>query len=183
MSAVEEPEHVPPRRRRVHQVVAARPLVVAEDHRAVLDGDLDAVVCRLGDDRRPHLLELLEVLRQRLVLVVADERVDHRHAELLGCLDHATDVGDHLGAMVEVGVQRVRVVTEAGDLDAPLAELPDEVLGLIIGEVGAVDVRHAGVPPASGPPPAASRRPPASRSRSPTPTLQPRTTACPGRRR
>ena len=89
--------------------------------------------------------ELGEVLRQRLVLVVADERVDHRHAELGRRLDHVAEVGDDLGAMVEVGVQRVRVVAERGDLDPPLGEVADEVLGLVVGQVGAVDVGHAGV--------------------------------------
>ena len=44
-------------------------------------------------------------------------------------------------------MQRVGVVAEPRDLDAPLGEVTDDVLGLVVGQVGAVDVGHAGVAP------------------------------------
>ncbi len=48
-------EHLVPDRRRPGEVVAARPLVVAEDHRAVLDRDLHAALAGVGDELRPDL--------------------------------------------------------------------------------------------------------------------------------
>src|SRR5687768_4133704 len=42
----------------IGDVVAARPFVVAEDHRAILEGQLDAVVAGVGDDVRPDLQRL-----------------------------------------------------------------------------------------------------------------------------
>ena len=44
---------------RMSDVVAARPFVVAEDHRAILEGQLDAVVAGVGDDVRPDLQRLV----------------------------------------------------------------------------------------------------------------------------
>ena len=122
---VEGTEHVR-RGRRVHEVVAGRPLVVGEDHRAVLDADPDAGVGSLSDVSG-HTLVSGEVLAVRLVLVVADERVDDGHPELGGRREHVAEVLDHLGPMGQVRVQRIGVV-QPGDLDPSLDEVTDDLL-------------------------------------------------------
>src|SRR5256885_14520302 len=69
-------EHVIPGRGRRSEVVPARPLVPAEDHRAVLDRDPHPALGGVRYERRPDLLEALEVLRVGAVLVVPDEGAD-----------------------------------------------------------------------------------------------------------
>src|SRR6185312_13418357 len=50
-------EHAPPDRRALRQIFASGPLVLCKEHRAVLDGDLYAVVFGKFDNRRPDLTE------------------------------------------------------------------------------------------------------------------------------
>jgi hypothetical protein len=145
-------EHLVPDRRRPREVVAAGPLVVREDHRAVLDRDPYAVTRCVRDELRPHGTEPLEVLRQRAVLVVADERADGRDAEPRCGVDDLPQVTVHLCAMRVVGVEVVRVVRERRDLEPVPVE---EVSHLARVERVDVDVRHAGV----APPLARARRP------------------------
>src|SRR5207245_8324264 len=57
-------EQAPPEGRGVREVRAARPLVVAEDHRAVLDRDPDPVLSRVLDERPPDLTEEGESVRR-----------------------------------------------------------------------------------------------------------------------
>ena len=57
-------EQLAPQRRRVREVASARPLVGREDHRAVLDRDLHAVLARVAHEGRPDPLEVLEVVRR-----------------------------------------------------------------------------------------------------------------------
>ena len=181
--AVEVAEHVAPRRRRVHQVVAAGPLVVGEDHRAVLDGDLHALVGGVGDDVRPDLGELGEVLLQRLVLVVADERVDDGHAELRGGLDDVSACGRSprrggrgRGAAGS-GSSRGRRSRCPARRDRRRGPWPRRRRGWR--SRCATPRRSA----ATGRRPAASRPPRASRSRWPPPSRRPRSAGCRGRRR
>ena len=100
-------------------VVAARPLVVAEQHRAVLERDLPPVVLREADDVRPDAERLLPVLVLVLRPVAAHERVHERDVHLLGGVDHLLEVADDLRAVLRVGVERVGVEAEAGDRRGP----------------------------------------------------------------
>ena len=69
------------------KILSAGPLVVSEEHGAVLDGNLDALLfCEL-DDRGPNLLELLDVLFYGLILHSADEGRYHIYAEKRGHID------------------------------------------------------------------------------------------------
>ena len=70
--------------------------------------------------------EPLEVLGQRPVLVVADERADDLHAELLRRIDHLQEMAVHLLAMLVIRVEVVRVVRERRDLEAvPVEHVAD----------------------------------------------------------
>src|SRR6185295_7470707 len=69
-------EDAPPDVRRVGDVMPPRPLVVAEDHRTVLEGQLDAVLAGKRDDFRPDLLRLLPVRVDVLRSVAAAKSID-----------------------------------------------------------------------------------------------------------
>src|SRR5215211_5820927 len=103
-------EHLVPDRRGPGEVVAARPFVVAEDHRAVLDCDLDPALTGVVDERGPDLPEALEVLRERPVLVVPDERPDDLDAEPLCSVDHLEEVSVDFFTVRVVGMKVVGVV-------------------------------------------------------------------------
>jgi FHS family glucose/mannose:H+ symporter-like MFS transporter len=138
-------EQLSPQRRRVGEVAAAGPLVVGEDHRAVLDGDLHAPLARKAHQRRPHALEVLEVAGDVALLISADEGADDLNLEALRRLDDATQVRVGGLACVLVGVEVVRVVRERGDLEVVAAEQPAHGARV---EVLDVDVADAGVPAA-----------------------------------
>ncbi len=80
--------HLAPDGRRAGQVVTARPFVIGEEHRAVLDGDLDAAFPGELDDRRPDPGIILQVLWDGLILVLSDECADHRNLQQCGRFDH-----------------------------------------------------------------------------------------------
>ena len=103
---------------------------LAEQHRAVLDGDLPAVVLGERDDVRPDAEGLLPVRVLVLRAVGAHERVDQRDVHRLGRGDDVLEVADDLGAMGRVRVERVRVVAEAGDGQALGGDLVDDLGGL-----------------------------------------------------
>ncbi len=135
-------EQLVPDRRRPGEVVPAGPLVVGEDHRAVLDRDPHAALARVRDERRPDLAEALEVLGQRPVLVVADERPDRVDPQRLGGVDHLAQVPVDRLALGVVGMEVVRVVGEGGDLEPVTVERGVHLVGV---ESLDVDVRHPGV--------------------------------------
>ena len=165
-------EHRAPRVRVVGEVVAARPLVVGEDHRAVLDRDLHAVLARVRDQRRPQLGEALEVLRQRPGLVVARERADGGHAELAGRLDHLAQVrvgGARAPRRRGRGCSGSRRARRSSARAAPASRRP--ACGR---EVLDVDVARRPRSAARRPRRPASRRPRASRSRWRPPTRRSR---------
>ena len=97
------------------RLLPAGPLVVGEEHRAVFDADLDAVFLGELDDRRPDLGVLFQVLRDGLVLVLADEGADHRDFQQRGGLDHLLQVTDDRFAVLSVRVQRVGIISQRGD--------------------------------------------------------------------
>ena len=107
-----------PDARRRREVVPARPLVVAEEHRAVLDRDLPAVVLRERHDVRPDLERLLPVRVLGLCGVGAHERVHEGDVHLLGGRDHVLQVADDRLPMRRIRMQRVRVVAQPGDRQA-----------------------------------------------------------------
>ena len=91
---------------------------------------------------RPDRAEPVEVLRQRPVLVVADERPDGVDAEPCGRVDHLPQVAVDLLPVGIVRVQVVRVVRERGYLEAMPVEDVAHLAGV---EVVHVDVRDARV--------------------------------------
>ena len=128
---------------RVGKVVPARPFVVAEDHRTVLDGQLHPVVLGELDDARPDLQGILPVLVGVLRGVGADERVHQRDVHLTSRHDHLLQVADDSLAMRWVGVERVRVVPETGDREAFAVDLVGDLASLPVGDVDDVDVARA----------------------------------------
>ena len=140
-------EHLAPDRRCTREVVAERPLVAREQHRAVLDRDLDALGARAVDHRGPDLGERPQVLGQRALGIGAHERADDLDAEQRGGVDDAAEMRVDLGAVLRIGVQVVGVVGERGDLEAAGSEqLVDRRRPGGV-EVLDVDVRDAGVAP------------------------------------
>ena len=105
-------EHLAPDRRREGEVVAARPLVAAEDHRAVLDRDLHAALAGVGDERRPDLVEDVDSCRRSSAPCRGPTNVPTvGHAEPRGRVDHLAS-GALATALARrgVGIERVRVV-------------------------------------------------------------------------
>ena len=137
-------EHPAPHRGGVGEVAAAGPLVLGEDHRAVLDRDPHVALAREADDRRPHQLEFFEVLAHRAMLVAADERADDAHLEPLRGFDHPAQVV--VGCLPRLGVriEVVGVVRERGDLEVEARQQSPHRLRV---EVLDVDVAHACVAP------------------------------------
>ena len=128
-----------PRRRR--DVVAARPLVVAEQHRAVLERDLHArgrwrtrrCPARPGappPSSRPGSSRAsppMNVLTSGTPIFSA-------------AVDDVLEVADDLVAVLGVGVERVRVVAQPGDRQALGRDLVDDLRRLPGGQVRDVDV-------------------------------------------
>ena len=102
-------EDAAPDLRRVGDVVPARPFVLAEDHRAVLEGELDAVVARMGDDVGPDLQRILPVGVDCLRGVAAAEGVDDA-ARPCGRprRSPSSDGSMTVSRCVGIGMQRVR---------------------------------------------------------------------------
>ena len=101
-----------PDRRRGHQVLSARPLILAEQHGAVFDGDFDAQLLGQRDDRRPHFLDERQILLDGLRLIAADERRNHVDAQLVAGADHVFQMLNDAGALFQIAVQRVGIVGE-----------------------------------------------------------------------
>jgi hypothetical protein len=116
-----------PDARRRREVVPTRPLVVAEEHRAVLDRDLAAMVLRECHDVRPDLERLLPVRVLGLCGVGAHERVHEGDVHLLGRGDHVPQVADDGLPVRRIRMQRVRVVAQAGDRQALALDLVDDL--------------------------------------------------------
>src|SRR5439155_7215000 len=135
-------KHVVPDRGRIGEIGPAWPLVVAEDHRAVLDRDPHAALGRMSDQRWPDLLEALEVLRVRAILVVAGKGADGVDAKALRRVDDLQQMAVHRLAVTVVGMEVVRVVRERRDLEPVL---PERLVYLVRIEGLDVDVRHARV--------------------------------------
>ena len=158
-------EHLVPHGGRVGDVLAARPFVPAEDHRAVLDRDLHAALLGVADERRPDRTEALEVLGQR-------ERPGRRRRTYRRCRRRARGSVDHLAQMavrlLARGVVRLRgcsgsrrATRSPGRVGRPPSAHAVGVEGLD------VDVADAGVTARAAAAPPASTRPRASRTRSP----------------
>ena len=104
-------EHLAPDRRRVGQVRAARPLIVAEDHRAVLDRDLDAVrIASSTISGGQTSRKTAKFSAHALGLVAPHEGAHTADAKLLRRHNHLAQVIVDLLAMLEIRVQIVRVI-------------------------------------------------------------------------
>ena len=145
--ARQEREDLPPVGRGGHEVLPAGPLVAAEEHGAVFNGDPDAELLREGDYRRPDLLHKLKVLLDTLRLLPADKGRHQIHAELRARADDRLEMRDVRRALFGVAVERVGVEGERGDLHALLRGVSEDLPG--VSAVGTdavnVDVADAGV--------------------------------------
>ena len=161
-------EDPPPDPRRRREVVAARPLVAAEQHRAVLDGDLAGrgpgrSATMSGQTRRASSQLASWSFEPSAPMNVLTSGDAHR----LGGGDDVLEVADDLAAMRRVGVERVRVVAEAGDRRGPSRAISSTISRrLARRQVRDVDVARCRRSGGSGRRCAASRRSRCSRSRS-----------------
>ena len=175
-------EHRAPDRRRVGEVVAARPLVVGEDHRAVLDRDLHAVLAGVVRRAAATPRGSARGSPAGCAWVAADERADGLDAELRRRLDHLAQVRVRGRARLVVRDERVRVVGERGDLEAAALQAGDD-LGRLRRRARR---RRCGRRRRSGarrPRRPASTRPRARRSRWPPPSRRSRRASASGRPR
>src|SRR5438034_9144660 len=108
------------------QVVSTRPLVVGEDHRAVLDGDLYAMIGGKLHERRPDLFKLTAVLLNRLVPVTPDEGPNDGHVQHLGGDDDFLQVISHHRPVVRIGVKGIGVVSERRDFQSVLVHQAED---------------------------------------------------------
>ena len=136
-------ENAAPDRRRGHQVLSARPLILAEEHGAVFDGDFDAQFLGQRDDRRPDFLDELQILLDGFRLIAADKRRNHVYAELVAGADHVFQVRDDGSALFQITVQRVGVVGEGRDFHLARLAVIEDVSGLFVAQVIRVDMAHA----------------------------------------
>ncbi len=145
--AVDDAEQLAENGGRAHQILSAGPLVRAEEHRAVLDRDLHALVLRQLDDGRPDLLEELDVLFHGLVLIPADEGGDHAHAQLAACLDERLQVLDGSFALCKVGIHGVGIVGQGGDMHAFPGHIVHHIFGVLVvfQHALSIDVADTGV--------------------------------------
>ena len=145
--AGQDVEHLVPVHRGGHQVLPAGPLVAAEQHGAVLNGDAHVQLLRQGDDGGPDLLDQLQVLLHALGLVAADEGGDHVDAQLCAGADDVHQVGDVGGALFQVAVHGVGVEGQGGDLHMVGGGVVQDVpgVGVVLAHPHHVDVADAGV--------------------------------------
>jgi hypothetical protein len=90
----------------VHRVLPGGPLVAGEDHRTVLDADLDPPVPGVPDQRGEGLAARLQVLGLGMGLVRAEEGVHHTHPQQRGCVDDLALMGGHLLPDARVRIER-----------------------------------------------------------------------------
>ncbi len=98
-----------------------------------------------GDDVGPDPKRLLPVVVEVLGPIPAHERVDERDAHLPGGDHDGLEVADHLGAVLGIGMKRVRVVAETRDRQALGRDLVGDLRRLLVRQVLDVDVARAGV--------------------------------------
>ena len=134
-----------PDRRRGHEILAARPLILAEQHGAVFDGDFYAQLLGQRDDRRPHFLDERQILLDGLRLVAADERRDHVDAQLVAGADHIFQMLNDAGTFFKVAVQRVGIVGERGNFNLSFLAVIQDVGRLFVAQAVYVDVADARV--------------------------------------
>src|ERR1051325_10294649 len=107
----------------------ARPFIIAEDHRAVLEGEFDIVVACMGDDVGPDLERFLPIVVDMLGGVATAEGVDDRNAHMTGSDDDFLQMIDDSLAMAEVWMKRVRVIAKRGDRKSHFGEIGGDFSG------------------------------------------------------
>ena len=143
--AVEDGEDLAPVGGGGHDVLAARPFVVREEHRAVLDGDFHADLLGIADDRGPDFFDQFNVFIHILGRIAADESADHVDAEHLGSVHQLVNMSNGGVGLFLVGIERVRIVSQRGDFHALGLAVSVDLGGLLFGEVGDINVADAGV--------------------------------------
>src|SRR5262249_27897170 len=104
-----------PHLRALRQVLAPRPLVFGEQHRAVLDTDLDAALLGQLHDGLPGSAKAFPVVVDRAGPIAADEAVHHWNAEQVRGFDNLADMARAGLCFGRVGAERVGVVAESAD--------------------------------------------------------------------
>ena len=140
-------EQLPVDFRGAHQVLSAGPLIRAEEHGAVLDGDLHAALLGQSDDVGPDLPEQLDVLFEGLMLILADKGGDHVYAQLGGSPDDGLQVGNRRFPLFQVRVHGVGIEGQRRNLQSlGRSQLLDIVgVGIVLADTLAVNVAHTGV--------------------------------------
>src|SRR4030042_6564454 len=134
--------HLAPDFRRACQVVTARPLIVREDHRAVLDGNLNAIRFSELDDRRPNLGIIYQILRNGLVLIFADESTNNGHLQHICSLNHLLQVRNYYLTLLDIWMERIRIIRERRDCHAVVINHLTNVLGLSFVQFVNIDMRN-----------------------------------------
>ena len=93
-------------------VFAAGPFVAAEEHRAVLDADANAIAFGELNERLPDFQEAGPVVIDGFGPVAADEGVDGFQAEEGGGLNDFAEVADGEVAFFAVGRERIGIVAQ-----------------------------------------------------------------------
>ena len=133
-------EHPPPDRRARGQVLAAGPLVVGEEHRAVLDPDAHAFLLGVADQRPPDLEEPGPVGVDRQRGVSPHEGIHDPDPQLGRGVDDLEQVRDRHVRLGPIGRQRVRIVSQSRDRHAGTGRQvtqPSDIVG-----ARHVQVRH-----------------------------------------
>src|SRR5689334_4018840 len=102
-------EHTPPEGGAGSEIFAARPLVAREQHRAILDGDADAVIFGETDEIRPDGAETGPIVLDRARPIASDEGADHGNVQLLRALNDALEMGDAGLGFLLIGYQQVGI--------------------------------------------------------------------------
>ena len=109
-------KHAVPDCRRDRQVLPPRPFIFGEKHRAILDADLHILLFSVANDIGPGGAEQRPVVVDRLGPVAANKGVDDVDTEFRRCIDHLVKVLDHRLATFGVGVERIGIIPQSGDL-------------------------------------------------------------------
>src|SRR5205807_2914813 len=136
---------------RDRQVFAAGPFILAEEHGAILDAEVDAFRLSMGDDLRPNALEERPVRIDRPSGVAANKGIDQANVKPRRGADDFPQMIDDETALLGIGVERVRIVTQRGDGDSILPDQVANLLNPIVIETRHIDVAYAGIAPVGVP--------------------------------
>ncbi len=108
-------EESAPHLRANKEVLAARPLVLREEHGAILDANTKASVLRLLHDRPPYVQDGPPLLINHLLGMPTDEGIDLLDSQSLGGGHHLAKVRSRNLSLLFGRRERIGVVAETGN--------------------------------------------------------------------